>query len=162
MQFSLEMVREVARLLQETDLAEVSLEVDADGPQPTRLTVRRVPRPVPRRVEHRAQSSAAHAEEVASLTPQPETNDEQDTVEAVLPEAKRITLRAAAVGLFRQSAPPRRVGESVRAGEVLGSVESMKIPTEIVAPVAGTVVEQLVEEGQGVEYNQPLLVLETV
>jgi len=161
MQFSLEMVREVARLLQESDLAEISLEADVDAAQPAQLTVRRTPKPVPRRTEQRAQPAAAAVTETSSA-PLLATKDEQAAGEAVLTQSERITLCATAVGLFRQSTPPRRVGDSVRAGEVLGSVESMKIPTEIIAPVSGNVVEELVVEGQGVEYNQPLLVLETV
>src|SRR5688572_25175980 len=102
MQFSLEMVREVARLLEQSDLAEISLEADADAAQPMRLTVRRVPRPAPRRAEHRSPANVSPAPETPPA-PGDETNDEQDTAEAVLPEAERLTLRATAVGLFRES-----------------------------------------------------------
>ncbi len=58
-------------------------------------------------------------------------------------------------------APPFvELGSSVRAGEKLMLVEAMKTFNEIVAPRAGTVTAILVEDGQPVEYGQPLLVIE--
>ncbi len=58
-------------------------------------------------------------------------------------------------------APPFvEVGSVVKAGDKLLLVEAMKTFNEIVAPVAGTVVSILVEDGQPVEYGQPLFVIE--
>ncbi len=58
-------------------------------------------------------------------------------------------------------APPFvELGSSVRAGEKLMLVEAMKTFNEIVSPRAGTVTAILVEDGQPVEYGQPLLVIE--
>jgi biotin carboxyl carrier protein len=47
-------------------------------------------------------------------------------------------------------------GASVKAGQALCIIEAMKIMNEIPADVAGEVVEILVEDGEPVEYNQPL------
>jgi acetyl-CoA carboxylase biotin carboxyl carrier protein len=59
------------------------------------------------------------------------------------------------------NAPPFvEPGSTVRAGEKLMLVEAMKTFNEIVAPRAGTVTAILVEDGQPVEYGQPLLVIE--
>jgi acetyl-CoA carboxylase biotin carboxyl carrier protein len=58
-------------------------------------------------------------------------------------------------------APPFvELGTSVRAGDKLMLVEAMKTFNEIVSPRAGTVTAILVEDGQPVEYGQPLLVIE--
>ena len=48
----------------------------------------------------------------------------------------------------------------MKAGEKIMLVEAMKTFNEIVAPRAGTVSAVLVEDGQPVEYGQPLLVIE--
>ncbi len=58
-------------------------------------------------------------------------------------------------------APPFvEIGSVVKAGDKLLLVEAMKTFNEIVAPVAGTVTSILVEDGQPVEYGQPLFVIE--
>lgn len=58
-------------------------------------------------------------------------------------------------------APPFvELGSTVRAGDKLMLVEAMKTFNEIVSPRAGTVTAILVEDGQPVEYGQPLLVIE--
>jgi acetyl-CoA carboxylase biotin carboxyl carrier protein len=58
-------------------------------------------------------------------------------------------------------APPFvELGSHVRAGEKLMLVEAMKTFNEIVSPRPGTVTAILVEDGQPVEYGQPLLVIE--
>ena len=52
------------------------------------------------------------------------------------------------------------VGSQVKAGEKVLLVEAMKTFNEIVAPRAGTVTAIFIEDGQPVEYGQPLLVIE--
>jgi biotin carboxyl carrier protein len=51
------------------------------------------------------------------------------------------------------------VGDTVSAGQTLCIVEAMKLMNEIVADVSGEVVEVLVENTGGVEYDQPLFYL---
>ncbi|MFY9351497.1 MAG: biotin/lipoyl-containing protein, partial [Sphingobium sp.] len=58
------------------------------------------------------------------------------------------------------AAPFARVGAQVAAGETLLIVEAMKVMNAIPAPVAGTVRAILVDNGQPVEYDQPLIVIE--
>jgi len=54
------------------------------------------------------------------------------------------------------SAPFVDVNDSIQKGDVLCIIEAMKLMNEIEAEMSGTVVEVLVENGQPVEYNQPL------
>ncbi|HEY9216647.1 MAG TPA: biotin/lipoyl-containing protein, partial [Phenylobacterium sp.] len=53
-----------------------------------------------------------------------------------------------------------KVGDSVQAGQTLMIIEAMKTMNPIPAPKAGKVVEILVEDGQPVEFGEPLIVLE--
>lgn len=69
------------------------------------------------------------------------------------------------VGTFYRAASPGAdpfvgVGAQVKVGERLCIVEAMKILNEIEADHAGTVAKVLVEDGQAVEYGQPLFVIE--
>jgi acetyl-CoA carboxylase biotin carboxyl carrier protein len=52
------------------------------------------------------------------------------------------------------------VGSRVRAGETLLIVEAMKTMNQIPAPRAGTVTQILIEDGQPVEYDEPLMIIE--
>ena len=68
------------------------------------------------------------------------------------------------VGTFYRSASPGtkpfvEIGDSVEAGDVLCIVEAMKLMNEIEADVSGTVKAVLAENGQAVEYGQPLFVI---
>ena len=75
------------------------------------------------------------------------------------------TVKSPMVGtVYRRASPEARpfvdVGSSVKAGDKILLVEAMKTFNEIVAPRAGTVVAVLVEDGQPVEFGQPLLMIE--
>jgi len=68
------------------------------------------------------------------------------------------------VGTFyRASAPDAKpfveIGQQVKEGEPVCIIEAMKLMNEIEADASGTVVEILVENGQPVEYGQPLFVI---
>jgi acetyl-CoA carboxylase biotin carboxyl carrier protein len=68
------------------------------------------------------------------------------------------------VGTFYRSASPGakpfvEVGDSVQVGDPLCIIEAMKLMNEIEADAAGTVKAILIENGQPVEYGQPLLVI---
>ena len=68
------------------------------------------------------------------------------------------------VGTFYRSASPGakpfvEVGDSVQIGDPLCIIEAMKLMNEIEADQAGTVKALLVENGQPVEYGQPLIVI---
>ena len=57
------------------------------------------------------------------------------------------------------AAPFVKVGDSVKEGQVLAIVEAMKLMNEIESDFSGTVTEILVENGQAVEFRQPLFVI---
>ena len=68
------------------------------------------------------------------------------------------------VGTFYRSSAPGaaafvEVGQSVKEGETLCIIEAMKLLNEIDADKSGTITQILVENGQPVEYGQPLFVI---
>ncbi len=69
------------------------------------------------------------------------------------------------VGTFYRAASPTsksyvEVGSKVKPGDSLCIVEAMKLMNEIEADFAGTIIEILVENGQPVEYGEPLFVID--
>lgn len=69
------------------------------------------------------------------------------------------------VGTFYASSAPDKpafapVGTAVHKGDTLFIVESMKLMNEIKSEFDGTVTKVLVENGEGVEYGQPILIIE--
>jgi len=77
------------------------------------------------------------------------------------PAKEGIIVRAPVVGTFWPRPAPGeppfvKVGDLVQPGQVLCIVEAMKVMNEVRAEVAGVVEEIFVEEGEAVEYGQPL------
>ena len=75
------------------------------------------------------------------------------------------TVKSPMVGTFYRSASPGaaafvEIGDTVAQGDTLCIVEAMKLMNEIEADAAGTVKAILVENGQAVEFGQPLFVIE--
>ena len=75
-------------------------------------------------------------------------------------------VRSPVVGTFRRALtkdrPPLVLeGNHVKPGDRLGVVECMKIPNDVVSYCAGAIAAILVEDGQKVEYGQPLFAIRT-
>ena len=84
--------------------------------------------------------------------------------EAAAPAVEGHVVKAPMVGTFYRSPSPDakafvEVGQAVKEGDVICIIEAMKLMNEIDADAAGTVKAILVENGQPVEYGQPLFIL---
>lgn len=80
-------------------------------------------------------------------------------------KASGHTVKSPMVGTFYRSASPgakvfAQVGQSVAVGDTLCIIEAMKILNQIESDKTGTITQILVEDGQPVEYDQPLFVIE--
>ena len=80
------------------------------------------------------------------------------------PVAEGHVLKAPMVGTFYRAASPEakafvEVGQSVKAGETVCIIEAMKLMNEIEADATGVVKAILVENGQPVEFGQPLFII---
>jgi acetyl-CoA carboxylase biotin carboxyl carrier protein len=81
---------------------------------------------------------------------------------AVAAEPEGHLVRSPMVGTFYRSPSPGakafvEIGQSVKAGEVICIVEAMKMMNHIEADKSGTIAAILAEDGQPVEFDQPLL-----
>jgi acetyl-CoA carboxylase biotin carboxyl carrier protein len=104
----------------------------------------------------RVQPPVAAAAPPAPLQPQADS-----TPEPALPEAQLHTIKSPIVGTFYRAASPNselfvKVGDHVGPDTVVCIIEAMKLMNEIQAEVSGEVVKIYVENGQPVEYGQPL------
>jgi len=84
---------------------------------------------------------------------------------AAPPEPTGHTVKSPMVGTFyRASAPGAKsfveIGSVVKEGETICIIEAMKILNEIEADKGGTITQILCENGQAVEYGQPLFIIE--
>jgi len=86
-------------------------------------------------------------------------------VPAAPPEPKGHALKSPMVGTFYRAPSPGapsfvEVGQAVTKGQTLCIIEAMKLLNEIESDFTGTVKSILVENGQPVEYGQPLFLIE--
>ncbi|WP_293659757.1 acetyl-CoA carboxylase biotin carboxyl carrier protein [Rhodoferax sp. OV413] len=75
------------------------------------------------------------------------------------------TVKSPMVGTFYRSSSPGakpfvEVGDAVKEGDTICIIEAMKILNEIEADKSGTVKQMLCENGQAVEYGQPMFIIE--
>ncbi len=145
-------LRELIELVGSSGVTELHIERGE-----TKLHIKSAPRGVqaPAQPEHHE-----HLEPLVAALPQPVST----TMPAAAPSGTPIT--SPIVGTYYsapnpQSDPFVRVGERVEVGQTVGIVEAMKMMNEIESEIAGRVVEILVENGQAVEYGQPLMLVDT-
>jgi acetyl-CoA carboxylase biotin carboxyl carrier protein len=86
-------------------------------------------------------------------------------VVAAAPEETGRIVKSPMVGTFYRAAGPNakpfaEVGQAIKEGEPICIIEAMKIMNEIDTEIAGTVTKVLCENGQPVEFGQPLFVIE--
>ena len=145
----LEFIERLLNLLSESNADEI--EIEEDGKR-IKVAKRSAPAPVTREVVVPPPSAPAQA-----ATPVPAA---QPAVAAGQHEIK-----SPIVGTFYRSpapdaAPFVEVGSVVQAGTVLCIVEAMKLMNEIESDIEGKIVKILVENGQPIEYDQPLFLIE--
>ena len=100
----------------------------------------------------------------APLAPAPEAAPATGEASAAEEAPAGNIVKSPLVGTFyaapaEDAEPFVKVGDSVKEGQVLAIVEAMKLMNEIESDFTGTVAEILVENGQAVEYGQPLFVI---
>jgi acetyl-CoA carboxylase biotin carboxyl carrier protein len=149
MQVDPALVRQLAELLDQTQLSEIEVQ---DGDRRIRvartLTVAAQPAPV-----HHAGATVAPA----AASPEPAAPSAAASHDQAI--------KSPMVGTVYLAPEPGAnnfvaVGDKVKAGDTLLIVEAMKVMNPIVAPAAGTVRAVLVDSGQPVEFDQPLVVVE--
>lgn len=78
------------------------------------------------------------------------------TVEGVEEQSNAASVLAPMVGVFHAADGVCKVGSTIDLGQVIGTIESMKLLNDVVSDQSGVVREVLVEDGMPVEYGQAL------
>jgi acetyl-CoA carboxylase biotin carboxyl carrier protein len=147
MQVDTKLVRELAELLNDTGLSEIEVE-DGD-----------------RKIKVSRQMTAVAAAPMAVAAPAPIAAPAAAAAAPAEAAPPANALKSPMVGTAYLSpepgaAPFVSVGDKVAAGDTLLIVEAMKVMNPITAANGGTVKAVLVESGQPVEFDQPLMVIE--
>ena len=149
-------IKKLIDLLEESNLAELEIK---EGEEVVRLS--RVPTGS---MTVAAAPMALQAAPVAAAPAPAAAPAASDTASAASALPEGHVVKAPMVGTFYASATPGaaafvKVGQQVKAGETLGIIEAMKMFNQIEADVAGTVQAILIENGQPVEFDQPMFVI---
>lgn len=80
-------------------------------------------------------------------------------------ESRRQVVKSPLVGIFHASAlqdtePFVNLGDIIESGQQLGMIEAMKLMNEVLSDFSGKIVDILVQNGQQVQFGQPLFVIE--
>jgi acetyl-CoA carboxylase biotin carboxyl carrier protein len=149
MRIDVDLVRQLAQLLDDTSLTEIEVE---DGGRKIRIA-------------RKAAAAAAAPVHYAPAPPPAVPNSAPSAEIVAAPPSMVNAVKSPMVGTAYLSPNPEakafvNVGDTVAAGDTLLIVEAMKVMNPILAPSAGRVSAVLVTSGQPVEFDQPLVVVE--
>lgn len=151
----LKILKQLVRLMQEADLTELDIEQEGEkiklkrGSAPAGAVYNAVPVAAP----------------VATLSPAPAPQAATPAAPAAaVAEAVGPTINSPMVGTYYSAGSPDakpfvNVGDKVGPDTVVCIIEAMKVFNEIKAETSGTVQKVLVQNGQAVEFGQPLFVI---
>lgn len=142
-------IRKLIELIQETGVAEIEIK---EGEESVRICRQAPSTPAP---------SVIYTAPPIVEAPVPKTFPEPPGV----PETPQHTVNSPMVGtMYIASSPGAQpfvsMGQKVKVGDVLCIIEAMKMLNQIESDKEGIVVARLVENGQPVEFNQPLFIIE--
>jgi len=145
-------IKKLIELLEESDLTEIEI---VEGEESVRLIRGGQTQAVPITVQPPVMAAPQAAPETIATTPAEAAEDQMPEGEVVL---------SPMVGTFYAASGPEApsfvtMGQSVGVGDTLCIIEAMKMFNQIESDVSGTVVAILAENGQPVEYDQPLFVI---
>lgn len=146
-------IKKLIELLEESDVEELEIH---EGDDSVRISRRREQLAAP---QYMAQYPQAPQPAPASQASAPASDEPAKPAE---PSGHAV--KSPMVGTFYRSPSPTakafvEVGQSVKAGDVVCIVEAMKMMNQIEADKSGTIAEILVENGQPVEFDQPLIII---
>ena len=164
--FKIGEIRELIRLLDETSVAELRIETDDIKLHMKKAEVK-LPAPisegvpVPHTSPLPATVVAHHTPDPVVAAPQANASSSLEANASAKEDLNVHLIKSPMVGTFYRAAAPEapsyvEIGAKVTAKSVVCIVEAMKLMNEIEAEVNGEVVEVLAQNGQLVEYGQPL------
>jgi len=144
-------VKKLIELLEESGIAEIEIHEGEESVRISRQSTNTV--------------VAAAPAPVAAAAPAPVAISAPTTTEIAKEEISGHVVKSPMVGAFYTASSPTakafaEVGQKVAVGDTLCIIEAMKLMNQIESDKAGVIKAILVENGQPVEYNQPLFVIE--
>jgi acetyl-CoA carboxylase biotin carboxyl carrier protein len=152
MQVDVKLVRQLAELLNETGLSEIEVE-DNDRKIKVARHLQAASVAVAAPAAAPAPAAAAPVAPIATAPPSAAPAEHPGAVKS--PMVGTVYLAASP-----EAAPFVAVGDAVKEGDTLVIIEAMKVMNPIAASRGGKVAAVLVENGQPVEFDQPLVVIE--
>ena len=145
-------IKKLIELLHDTDVAEIEISEGEESVRITRGSTNQVVVQTPHMTE-------SHAVAAQLATPRPISDEPTDVVAQAGHQVK-----SPMVGTFYRSPSPDAVafieiGSEVKQGDTLCIVEAMKMMNQIEADASGKVLAILVDDGDAVEFEQPLVVI---
>ncbi|KPC77737.1 acetyl-CoA carboxylase [Thermoactinomyces vulgaris] len=166
MAFKMHEIRELIRLIDESSIEE--FEIDKEG---TKVTIKKSGAPVMAVAPQAPVSVVPQAPAPAPVQEAPASPKEPQVAapakaEEEVDDANLHKIVSPMVGTFYRAPAPDadpyvKEGDTVNGDTVVCIVEAMKLMNEIEAEVRGTIVKVLVENGQLVEFGQPLFLVKT-
>lgn len=154
-------IKKLIDLLEESNLSEIEIKEGEESVRLARAPQGQVMMAPPMQVSahpaHNAGPMPMHSPTEAATGGHTKPGSHAD-----LPDGHIV--RAPMVGTFYTSSAPDKpafvaVGQAVKAGETLAIIEAMKMFNPIEADMSGTVLKVLAENGQPIEFDQPLFVI---
>ena len=142
------LIRDLANILNETDLTEIEVEQDD-----LRIRVSRAGTPQYVQAPMAAPVAAFAAPAAAAAAPVVDARNNKNAVTAPMVGAAYLSPAPGARAFIE-------VGATVKEGQTILIIEAMKTMNQIPAPRSGKVTEILVQDGSPVEYGEPLIVIE--
>ena len=149
-------VKKLIELLEESDVAEIEIHEGEESVRISRYNGMPASMSMPAMMPQTAAATSTNAGPAAASAPVEEA-----------PEIVGHVVKSPMVGTFYRSPSPGskafvEVGQQVSAGDTLCIIEAMKILNQIESDKSGTVKKILVENGEPVEYNEPLFIIDRV
>ena len=151
-------IKKLIELVEESGITELEVQEEEGTVRISRAT----PAVAPAAIQYAAAPVAPVAAPAAAPAPAPAA---AAPAEAPAAEVSGHQVRSPMVGTFYRSPSPEakafvEVGQTVKVGDALCIVEAMKMMNRIEADKAGVVKAILVNDGEAVEFDQPLIVIE--
>ena len=145
---SIEQLQQLVQLLDYSDVSEIELKRIKEG---TRLVLRK--------------AKASESIDMYTQQVMPPLSSPTKTTETVPAVETTHRVVAPLVGIFHTWAKPKGgtlvvVGDIVKAGQLVGTIQSLNVMNEVETSKAGRVIDILVQEGQAVEYGQHLMTID--
>lgn len=163
--FKIQEIREIIRLIDQSSINEFTYENEG-----TTITLKKNNGVVaPESIQQVAENESVQSQPLQSVVKTVETQEKKENIETVktedrLQETNLLKIESPMVGTFYAAPSPEeppyvQIGDKVKEDSIVCIVEAMKLFNEIEAEMKGEIVEILVENGQLVEYGQPLFLV---